>query len=120
MVKNYENFLRKRCHIAELLNSADCLGLTITRAHLELGVNTVLHIVREAGEIYFILSCQGNMEIGGNTIGTMHPGDLVRVPADTPRRIANTGSEDPDFWRFARRGLRRGSGGRWEKGNDSL
>ena len=92
-----EYYFQERCHIAELLNSSDCPGVSIARARVEPGVTTVLHIVRGADEMYYILSGQGEVEIGGEIIGTMHPGDLVRIPADTPQRIANTGSEDLVF-----------------------
>jgi mannose-6-phosphate isomerase-like protein (cupin superfamily) len=92
-----EFYFQERCHIAELLNSADCPGVSIARARVEPGVTTVLHIVRGADEIYYILSGQGDLEIGGKIIGTMHPGDLARIPADTPQRITNTGSEDLVF-----------------------
>ena len=92
-----EFYLQKCCHIAELLNSADCLGVSIARARVAPGVTTVLHIVRGADEIYFILSGQGEVEIGGTIIGTMYPGDMLRIPADTPQRIANTGSEELIF-----------------------
>jgi mannose-6-phosphate isomerase-like protein (cupin superfamily) len=53
--------------------------------------------VRGDDEIYYILSGQGEVEIGGKIIGTMHPGDLQHIPADTPQRITNTGSEDLIF-----------------------
>jgi len=92
-----EYYFQERCHIAELLNSSDCPGMSIARARVEPGVTTVLHIVRGADEIYYILSGRGEVEIGGEIIGTMHPGDLVRIPADTPQRITNTGTEDLVF-----------------------
>lgn len=92
-----EYYFQERCHIAELLNSPDCPGLSIARARVEPGVTTVLHAVRGADEIYYLLSGQGEVEIGGQVIGTMHPGDLLRIPADTPQRITNTGKEDLVF-----------------------
>ncbi|MEY4107091.1 MAG: hypothetical protein RL181_1433 [Bacteroidota bacterium] len=92
-----EFYFQERCHIAELLNTADCPGISIARARVEPGVTTVLHLVRGADEVYFVLSGQGNVEIGGKVIGTMHPGDLLRIPPDTPQRITNTGEEDLVF-----------------------
>jgi mannose-6-phosphate isomerase-like protein (cupin superfamily) len=71
--------------------------VSIARARVEPGITTVLHIVRGADEIYYILSGQGEIEIGGKIIDTMHPGDLARIPAGTPQRITNTGSEDLIF-----------------------
>ena len=50
-----EFYFQERCHIAELLNSADCPGVSIARARVEPGVTTVLHIVRGADEIYYCL-----------------------------------------------------------------
>lgn len=92
-----EYYFQERCHIAELLNSTDCPGLSIARARVEPGVTTVLHAVRGADEIYYLLSGQGEVEISGQTIGTMQPGDVLRIPADTPQRITNTGNEDLVF-----------------------
>lgn len=92
-----EYYFEERCHIAELLNNQDCPGVSVVRARVEEGVTTVLHLVREADEIYYILSGQGEVEIGGETIGTMHPGDLIRIPAGTSQRITNTGSGDLVF-----------------------
>jgi mannose-6-phosphate isomerase-like protein (cupin superfamily) len=93
-----EFYFQERCYVAELLNSADCPGVSIARARVEPGITTVLHIVRGSDEIYYILSGQGEIEIGGKIIGTMHPDDLARIPADTPQRITNTGSADLIFW----------------------
>ena len=92
-----EYYFQEHCHIAELLNTADCPGLSIARARVEPGVTTVLHIVRGADEVYYILSGQGEVEIAGKIIGTMHPGDLLRIPANTLQRITNTGHEDLVF-----------------------
>jgi mannose-6-phosphate isomerase-like protein (cupin superfamily) len=92
-----EFFFQERCHIAELLNTTDCPGLSIARARVEPGVTTVLHIVRGTEEVFFILSGQGDVEIAGKVIGTVRPGDLLRIPADTPQRITNTGQEDLVF-----------------------
>ncbi len=92
-----EFYFQERCHIAELLNTADCPGLSISRARVEPGITTVLHLVRGTDEVYYILSGQGDVEIAGKVIGTMRPGDLLRIPADTPQRITNTGREDLVF-----------------------
>ena len=92
-----EFYFQERCYIAELLNTPDCPGLSIARARVEPGVTTVLHPVRGTDEVYYILSGHGEVEIAGKVIGTMRPGDLLRIPADTPQRITNTGGEDLVF-----------------------
>lgn len=92
-----EYYFQERCYIAELLNTADCPGLSIARARVAPGVTTVLHLVRGTDEVYYILSGQGEVEIAGKVIGTMRPGDLLHIPADTPQRITNTGGEDLVF-----------------------
>jgi mannose-6-phosphate isomerase-like protein (cupin superfamily) len=69
----------------------------VHRPHAEPGVTTVLHFVRGTDEVYYILSGQGEVEIGGKVIGTIRPGDLLHIPADTPQRITNTGGEDLVF-----------------------
>jgi mannose-6-phosphate isomerase-like protein (cupin superfamily) len=92
-----EFYFQERCHIAELLNTVDCPGLSIARARVAPGVTTVLHLVRGAEEVYYLLSGQGDVEIAGKVIGIMRPGDLLRIPADTPQRINNTGGEDLVF-----------------------
>ncbi len=92
-----ESYFEEDCFIAELLNSPDCPGLSIARARVEPGVSTMLHRVRGADEIYYLLSGEGEVEIDGKIIGTMHSGDLLRIPADAAQRITNTGREDLIF-----------------------
>jgi len=92
-----ESYFEEDCFIAELLNTPDCPGLSIARARVEPGVSTVLHRVRGADEIYYLLSGEGQVEMDGQIIGTMHPGDLLRIPADATQRITNTGREDLIF-----------------------
>jgi len=89
--------VKNQTQIAELLNNQECPGLSVVRARVEEGVTTVLHLVRGADEIYYILSGQGEVEIGGETIGTMRQGDLIRIPAGTSQRITNTGTGDLVF-----------------------
>ncbi len=54
--KTPEHYFQERCHIAELLNTADRPGMSIARACIEPDVATVLHLVRGADEVYYILS----------------------------------------------------------------
>lgn len=107
-----ESYFEEDCFIAELLNTSDCPGLSIARARVEPGVSTVLHLVRGADEVYYILSGQGEVEVGGKIIGTMYAGDLLRIPADASQRITNTGQDNLVFLAIC---SPRFEGGRYEE-----
>lgn len=89
----------ERCHILELLNKPDDRSQSISRARVEPGVTTAFHKLKGTSEIYYILSGKGRADIGDET-HDLAANELVRIPADIPQRITNTGTEDLVFLCF--------------------
>lgn len=89
---------RERCHILEVANDPGDETVSIARARVEPGVTTTLHLLRGVAERYIIVAGAGRMEIGGLDPTEVGPGDVVRIPADTPQRIANIGTTDLVFY----------------------
>jgi mannose-6-phosphate isomerase-like protein (cupin superfamily) len=52
------------------------------------------HQHEQQEELYFVHSGQVEMEFGDGSVITLEPGSLVRVDADTVRRLRNFGYED--------------------------
>lgn len=90
----------ERCHILELLNEGTDTTQSIARARVEPGVTTAWHSLRGTSECYYILSGEGEAEIGENEKHKMYPHTLLRIPPDTAQRITNTGKEDLIFLCF--------------------
>ena len=88
-----EYFTPERCHILELLNGED-FPYSLAQARVEPGVTTALHALKGVNEIYYILSGQGEMEVGDGLKGFVQKGDSVNIPAGMSQRITNTGTED--------------------------
>jgi mannose-6-phosphate isomerase-like protein (cupin superfamily) len=86
----------ERCRILEMSRSADDPDLSLARARVAPGVTTALHRLK-VHERYVILSGEGRVEIGEADPLDVRPGDVVRIPAGTSQRIANTGAEDLVF-----------------------
>ena len=95
--ENLEYLTEERCHILEILNEADDRSQSIARARVEPGVATALHKLIGTSETYFILSGNGIVELDKNTSKEVGPGDVVRIPAEMPQRISNTGDSDLVF-----------------------
>ncbi len=93
-----EYYTDERCHIIELFNQSSEVA-SIARARVEPGQTTALHSL-DGLECYYILSGQGEMEINGEKMGRVGPGDTVVIPANAPQRITNTGEEDLVFLCF--------------------
>ena len=91
-----EFFTEERCYIRELLNRPDQPQLSVAQARVAPGITTALHAL-EVEEVYYILHGKGEMERAGVMLGTVKPGDLVRIPAGQSQRITNTGPEDLVF-----------------------
>lgn len=95
-----EYYFEERCYITELLNTSSDPDLSVARARVEPGITTALHRVIGTAEKYFILSGTGEMEIDGQAVGTVNPGDMVLIPPGQTQRITNTGTEDLIFLCF--------------------
>lgn len=87
----------ERCYIVEIHNTATDPGCSIARARVAPGETTQLHSLRGTIERYVILEGAGTVEIGGEAPVAVGPLDVVRIDADTPQRIANTGNTDLVF-----------------------
>lgn len=92
-----EYYTEERCCIIERSNTPEDPVLYIARARIEPGVSTRLHRLRGVTERYVILQGMGLVEVGNLPPQEVRPGDLVRIPADCPQRIANMGDEDLVF-----------------------
>lgn len=88
----------ERCHIIETSNDLGDEDVSIARARVEPGVTTAWHKLDGVVERYLIVSGTGRVEIGELGPTDVSEGDVVRVPADTPQRITNTGENDLVFY----------------------
>lgn len=88
----------ERCAIKETANDDGDSDLSIARARVRPGVTTAWHRLAETSERYLIISGQGIAEVGDTLREVVGSGDVVRIPADTPQRITNTGPDDLVFY----------------------
>ena len=88
----------ERCSILEVANDANDPKVSIARARVKPGVNTAWHQLTDTSERYLIISGQGRVEIDTLQATDVGPGDVVRIPANTPQRITNTGETDLIFY----------------------
>jgi len=95
-----EFFTEERCHILELLNDSEDPTQSLARARVEPGVTTAWHRLKGTSEIYFILSGEGQVELGEDFVKEVSANDVVRIPADHAQRISNFGTEDLIFLCF--------------------
>ena len=88
----------ERCHIIELMNIPSDRAQSVARARVEPGITTAWHRLKDTSECYYILSGQGLAEIGEDIEKQeMTPHSIIKIPANTPQRITNTGDEDLVF-----------------------
>lgn len=95
-----EFLTNERCHILELINTADDRSQSLARARVEPGVVTAWHRLKETSETYYILSGEGRVEIGEDFVKKVKPGDAVKIPAGQAQRIENIGTNDLVFLCF--------------------
>ncbi|MGD8840272.1 MAG: cupin domain-containing protein [Gammaproteobacteria bacterium] len=88
----------ERCHIIEIANDDGDEQVSIARARVEPGVTTAWHRLAGIGERYLIVSGRGQVQLGEQGAIEVEPGDVVRIPAGTAQRIANTGGDDLVFY----------------------
>ena len=100
-----EFFTEERCHILELLNESDDRSQSLARARVEPGVTTAWHRLKGVTELYYILSGEGQIELGEDFIREVSANDVIRIPADMPQRIRNSGTEDLLFLCFCTPGF---------------
>ena len=90
-----EYFFKEGCHILEVMNHHSAPNLSIARARVAPGVTTVLHAL-EGTEVYYILSGQGDAQIGLETFSVL-PHQALYIAPGIPQKITNTGEEDLVF-----------------------
>lgn len=93
-----ESWTEERCYIAEVANDSGDELVSISRARVGPGVSTAWHKLTGITERYLIVSGQGCVEISDLQPVQVVEGDVVRIPADTPQRITNTGQADLVFY----------------------
>jgi mannose-6-phosphate isomerase-like protein (cupin superfamily) len=92
-----EYFFEEGCFILELLNDPADPAASIARARVPAGTETRWHRLRDTTERYVIVSGEGLVSVGDAAPERVGPGDVVLIPAMTPQRIRNTGTEDLVF-----------------------
>ena len=88
----------ERCWILEVANDEGDEGVSISQARVSPGVTTEWHELRDTDERYVIVNGCGLMEIRGLLSAELKLGDVVRIPANTPQRVTNTGQDDLIFY----------------------
>jgi mannose-6-phosphate isomerase-like protein (cupin superfamily) len=92
-----EFWTEERCFITETANDNGDEAVSIARARVQPGVTTAWHRLEGVTERYIIVSGQGRVEIGTAPPEAVGPGDVVRIPAEVPQRITNTGRRRFDY-----------------------
>ena len=85
------------CYILELSNDEGDPGVSVARARVPAGGCTEWHSLTGTAERYILISGRGRVEVEGLPATEVGPGDVVRIPAETPQRITNTGPDDLVF-----------------------
>jgi mannose-6-phosphate isomerase-like protein (cupin superfamily) len=85
------------CFIAEVANDEGDAHVSISRARVPAGVTTHWHELRDTDERYVIVGGTGTVEVGTLRPTVVTAGDVIRIPANTPQRITNTGADDLVF-----------------------
>ena len=88
----------ERCWIKETANDEGDAVVSIARARVTPGVTTAWHKLAQVTERYIIISGRGRVQIGQADPVDVEAGDVVRIPADTPQRIENSGESDLVFY----------------------
>ena len=88
----------EHCFILEVANDPGDPDVSMARARVPPGVTTEWHRVEGIDERYVIVRGQGMVEVGDLPPTLVSEGDVVRIPANTPQRIANVGDEDLVFF----------------------
>jgi mannose-6-phosphate isomerase-like protein (cupin superfamily) len=68
---------------------------SLAHARVKPGQTTRWHSLKTS-EVYYILECEGEMQIG-HEVEKIRPGQAIVIPPDSPQRIRNTGRKDLVF-----------------------
>ena len=86
------------CAILEVSNDAGDASVSISRARVPPRITTEWHRLQNTDERYIIISGRGRVEVGDLPPELVGAGDVVRIPANMPQRIANMEDEDLVFF----------------------
>lgn len=95
--ESLEFYTEERCHIIEFINETNDRNQSLARARVEPGVTTAWHLLRDTVELYYVLEGSGNLELGEDFSKIISKDDVVKIPANMPQRVSNTGSVDLVF-----------------------
>lgn len=109
-----EYFFEEGCHIVESHNTPADKDISIARARVEPGQQTLWHSLENTVERYVILEGSGIVEVGVHPPAPVAVGDVVIIPSGTRQRIRNNGAADLIFLaicspRFQKQNYRQGS-----------
>ena len=92
-----ETFIAEGCFIVEVWNRAEDPALSVARARVAAGTETVWHFL-DVDERYLIIEGTGIMELAGSPVSRVGPGDVIAVPAGCAQRIRNPTDHDLIFY----------------------
>lgn len=92
-----ETYAGEKCFITEIMNAEAFSSFSLAEARVAPVVTTVAHTLTETDEVYYILTGKGEMEVGGEIIGTVAEKDIVFIPRNTSQRIKNILDQDLIF-----------------------
>jgi mannose-6-phosphate isomerase-like protein (cupin superfamily) len=96
---NFEEYwFHEGCHILEIANHPNDPEVSIARARVEPGQQTVWHRLKGVTERYLIVEGNGIVEIGQECPTPVNKGDVVIIPPGTRQRIRNPDVADLVFY----------------------
>ncbi len=93
-----EHWFHEGCHILEIANHPNDPDVSIARARVEPGQQTVWHRLNGVTERYLIVKGSGIVEIGEENPTSVGKGDVVIIPPGMRQRIRNSGNSDLVFY----------------------
>ncbi len=92
-----EVWTRERCFISEILNHKNNPGVSLALCRVPPGITTQLHRL-SVSEWYLMRSGIGWLELNEQEPRELCPEQNILIPAMTPQRITNRGSQDLRFY----------------------
>lgn len=85
------------CFILEHINTPEDPNVSLARARVPPGANTVLHRLDGITERYHVLTGCGSVRLGSQAAIEVVEGDSVTIPAGVAQQIHNIGDDDLVF-----------------------
>lgn len=95
-VKEY--WFHEGCHIMEIANHPNDPQVSIARARVEPGQQTIWHRLKGVTERYLVIAGSGIVEVGEKKPTPVGSGDIVIIPPGTRQRILNSANTDLVFY----------------------